>query len=266
MQENDPSPVTTETRGAVLLVWIDNPPVNALGHALRAALAGAIEAASLNPGVRAVALLAKGRTFPAGADISEFGKPPQPPLLPDLCKLVESCPKPVVAGLHGTALGGGLELALSAHARIALSDARVGLPEVGLGILPGAGGTQRLPRLIGAPAALRMMITGKPISAEEALSLGLLDRVVERDLADATVTLALHMAANPPVPTRDRREGMADAKAYFSAIATARAAQVGTALPGPARIIDCVEAAMLLPFDQGLAFERAAFAELVVTP
>jgi 3-hydroxyacyl-CoA dehydrogenase len=266
MQSDTGSPITTEMRGAVLVLWMDNPPVKALSIGLRGALAAALDQANANPAVRAVALLARGRGFASGADVSEFDKPPQEPLLPDLCNRVEASLKPVVAGLHGTALGGGLELALSAHARVSLADAKLGLPEVGLGILPGAGGTQRLPRLIGAHDALRMMITGKPIGAAEALALGLIDKVVERDLPEATVALALHMAGTRLVPTRDRREGFRDPKAYFAAIAEARRAQANAPLAGPKRMIDCVEAAQLLPFDQGLAFERAAFAELVTSP
>ena len=265
--QNDPSSkVFVEPRGAVWVLWIDNPPVNALGHALRCGLADGIALADATPACRAVVILARGRTFPAGADISEFGKSPQAPLLPDLCNLVEACTKPVVAGLHGTALGGGLELALAAHARVALAEARVGLPEVGLGILPGAGGTQRLPRLIGAQQALQMMIRGLPVSASQALAMGLLDKVVEQDLEGAAIAMALHLAGTQPVPTRDRRDGFRDVKTYFAAVALARSAQATSPLPGPKRIVDCVEAAMLLPFDQGLAFERAAFAELVATP
>lgn len=266
MQSDSNSSVTTEIRGNVMVLWIDNPPVNALGHALRTGLAEGVALANANPTIRAVAILARGRTFPAGADISEFGKPPQAPLLPDLCNLIEASAKPVVAGIHGTALGGGLEVALAAHARVALSDARVGLPEVGLGILPGAGGTQRLPRLIGAQAALRTMITGKPITAAEALSLGILDKVVEQDLTEATLAMALHMVASRPVPTRDRREGFKDPKAYLNAVAEARRLQAVQPLPGPKLIVDCVEAAQLLPFEQGLAFERSAFLELVTSP
>ncbi|WP_155947123.1 enoyl-CoA hydratase-related protein [Pseudorhodobacter ferrugineus] len=270
MQNETASPITAEQRGAVMILWIDNPPVNALAAGVRVALAQAIAQANRAAGVRAIVLLARGRTFPAGADISEFGKPAVEPQLPELCDLIEDSAKPVVAGLHGTALGGGLELALAAHARVALAGARVGLPEVGLGILPGAGGTQRLPRLIGAEHALRLMLTGKPIPAVEALALGILDKVVERDLPDAAVALALHMVGQAPVPTRDRRDGFRDPKAYFAAIAEARRAQVAAPIPGLSRIIgriiDCVEAAQLLPFDQGLAFERAAFAELVITP
>ena len=266
MQNETVTLITTEAHGAVRVLWIDNPPVNALGAGLRAALAEALAAANADAHVRAVVLLARGRTFPAGADISEFGKPPVDPALPDLCNLIEVSAKPVVAGLHGTALGGGLELALAAHARVAVADAKLGLPEVGLGILPGAGGTQRLPRLIGAKEALRLMLTGKPIPAAEALALGILDKVVERDLEQAAVAMALHMAGSVPVPTRAREDGFRDPKAYFAAIAEARRMQDMAHIPGPKRIIDCVEAAQLLPFDQGLAFERAAFAELVETP
>lgn len=266
MQSELNSPVTPEIRGAVMVLWIDNPPVNALGHALRAGLAEGVAKANAVSTVRAIAILARGRTFPAGADISEFGKPPQAPMLPDLCNLIEASAKPVVAGIHGMALGGGLEVALAAHARVALADARVGLPEVSLGILPGAGGTQRLPRLIGAEAALRIMVTGKPIAASEALALGILDKVVEQGLADATIAMALHMAGSRPVRTRDRQDGFKDPKAYLNAVAEARRLQAGQPLPGPKLIVDCVEAAQLLPFEQGLAFERSAFSELVSSP
>lgn len=265
MQNETGSILTTEQRGAVLILWIDNPPVNALGARLRVALAQAIVQANGAAAVRAIVLLARGRTFPAGADISEFGKPPVDPLLPDLCKLIEDSEKPVVAGLHGMALGGGLELALAAHARVALADTRLGLPEVGLGILPGAGGTQRLPRLIGAEQALRLMITGKPVTAVEALALGILDKVVERDLTETAVAMALHLVGTVPVATRTRRDGFRDPKAYFAAVAEARRMQAAAPIPGPGRIVDCVEAAQLLPFDQGLAYERTAFAELVAT-
>ncbi len=266
MQSAEHTQVTQEKRGAVCILWIDNPPVNALGHRLRLGLAEGLARANADHSVRSIAILAKGRSFPAGADISEFGKPPQDPLLPDLCVQIEDSAKPVVAGLHGFALGGGLELALAAHARVAVADTKLGLPEVTLGILPGAGGTQRLPRLIGAAEALRLMLSGRPINAAEALALGILDKVVEQDLTEATVTMAMHLGGEVPVRTADRLDGFRDPKAYFAEIASARAAHAGSALPGPGRIIDCVEAARLLPFDQGLAFERAAFAELVATP
>ncbi|MFN3938833.1 MAG: enoyl-CoA hydratase-related protein [Gemmobacter sp.] len=257
-----------ERRGGVAVLVIDNPPVNALGAAVRKGLAAGLERALADAAVQAVVILAAGRTFPAGADITEFGKPPADPWLPDLCDRIEASPKQVVAAIHGTALGGGLELALAAHTRIALSTARLGLPEVTLGILPGAGGTQRTPRLIGAEAALRLMISGKPVGAAEAQALGLIDGVVEDDLAGAAIALAEMLAAEgkPPRRSRDCTDGMRDPAAYVAVVAAARARHAHDRLPAPRRIVDCVEAAMLLPFEQGLEFERAAFEELVVTP
>src|SRR3954447_14182692 len=149
--------VTRELRGKVLLVTIDHAPVNALSADVRRGLLAAIEAADSDRSVEAVLLVGAGRNFIAGADIREFGKPPVPPSLPDVCNRIEACTKPVVAAIHGAALGGGLEVALAAHYRIAVEGAKLGLPEVQLGLLPGAGGTQRTPRLIGAAAALDLM-------------------------------------------------------------------------------------------------------------
>ncbi|RYF04964.1 MAG: 3-hydroxyacyl-CoA dehydrogenase, partial [Oxalobacteraceae bacterium] len=164
-------------RGDILLVTIDNPPVNALGADVRAGLLAAIEAADADPAVAAVLIAGSGRTFIGGADIREFGKPPLPPALPDVCNRIEACTKPVVAAIHGPALGGGLEVALAAHYRIALPAAQLGLPEVQLGLLPGAGGTQRTPRLVGAAAALEMMLSGRHLGPAEAHKLGLVDRL-----------------------------------------------------------------------------------------
>jgi 3-hydroxyacyl-CoA dehydrogenase len=258
--------VHQEMRTNVLLLWIDNPPVNALGAALRADLAHVIAQAAKDVAVQAVVILAKGRMFSAGADISEFGNTPSAPLLPALCDAIEACPKPVIAALHGSTLGGGLELALAAHYRIALEGTKLGLPEVGLGILPGAGGTQRLPRLIGAEAALQMMLTGQPVSARVALASGLLDQVTTEDLTSAALALA-QSAVHLPIPmTCDRRSGFGAPIDYAKAVAKARKSAIANPLSGPARIVDCVEAAQLLPFEQGLAFERAAFSDLVKTP
>ncbi|MFC2968728.1 3-hydroxyacyl-CoA dehydrogenase NAD-binding domain-containing protein [Acidimangrovimonas pyrenivorans] len=255
-------------RDGVAVVSVDNPPVNALGHAVRRGLVDAIAVAEADSRVRAVVIAAAGRTFPAGADIREFGKPPEDPWLPEVCDRIEACSKPVIAALHGTALGGGFEVALAAHYRIALASARVGLPEVTLGILPGAGGTQRTPRLIGAEQALRLMLTGKPIGAAEAMAMGLIDGVVEDDLLEQAVALAVMLAdeGKGPRPTRDRRDGMRDPVAYEAAIKAARDGLKAPRLPAPGRIIDCVEAALLLPFDNGLAFERAAFEDCVTSP
>jgi len=261
-------PVRYELDGAIAVLVIDNPPVNALGHAVRAGLVEAIGRAGQDAAVAAVVIRADGRTFPAGADISEFGKPPLEPLLPDVCAVIEACPKPVVAAIHGTALGGGLEVALGAHWRVALASARVGLPEVLLGVLPGAGGTQRVPRLIGAERALEMMISGKQLTAAQALALGLVDQVVEDDLAAAALALARKLVAEgaAPRPTSERRDGMRDPVAYEQAVSAARTRHKGDRLPGPRRIVDCVEAALLLPFAQGMDFERAAFMDLVASP
>ena len=154
--------------GEVAAVTADNPPVNALKHEVRDGLAEALKQARDDGEVKAVVIACAGRTFFAGADITEFGKPPQAPSLHDVIAAIEAMPKPVVAALHGTALGGGFELALACHFRVAVPGARVGLPEVKLGLLPGAGGTQRLPRLVGPEKALQMIVTGEPIGAAEA--------------------------------------------------------------------------------------------------
>lgn len=260
--------VRPRQNGAVMVLSIDAPPVNALGAAVRAGLADGLAAALADPSVGAIVLCAVGPSFSAGADIREFGHPaPQGvPGLPELCNRIEASGKTVVAAIQGAALGGGLELALAAHVRLAGPRARFGLPEVALGLLPGAGGTQRTPRLTGAGPALRLMLTGKPVSAQEALAIGLVDAVVE-DLEQTAVALAAELAAEgrPPVRTRDRLDGLKDVVRYQADVAAARAAAPGR-LPAPGRIVDCVEAAMLLPFDRGLIFERAAFEDLAASP
>ncbi len=251
------------------LAWLelDAPPLNLLSFALRAALWQAVEGAEADPEVRGLVISAAGRSFPAGADIAELDQPPQAPSLSDLCDRIEACGKPVVVALHGSVLGGGLELALAAHGRVALAKARLGLPEVNLGLLPGAGGTQRLPRLIGAEQALRLMLTGRPVPAAEALALGLLDRVVEGGLAAAAVAEMARLAALPALPrTRDRREGMRDGLVYQRVVAEAQRGLTDHRLPAPLRIVECVEAAQLLPFEAGRAFEAAAFEDLLASP
>ena len=162
------SPISTKRHGDVLIVLSNNPPVNALGAAVRQGLVAAIEEAEADDAVKAVVIACEGQTFFAGADITEFGKPPVMPWLPEVVDRIEACSKPVVAAIHGTALGGGLEVALGCHYRVALPSAKLGVPEVKLGLLPGAGGTQRLPRVAGVEKALEMAATGHPISAKEA--------------------------------------------------------------------------------------------------
>jgi len=205
---------------------------------------------------------ADGRTFPAGADISEFGDAPQAPSLPDLCNMVEASPKPVVAALHGTVLGGGLELAMAAHFRVAEENTLLGLPEVKLGLLPGAGGTQRTPRLVGVKVALDMMLSGLPVKAADAVRLGLVDAVspVQTLRADAA---ALAAKVSAPRRTRDARSQFENGADCMRDIATRRAMPERSL--ASRKIIDCVEAAMLVPFDVGLDMERDAFSECLAS-
>src|SRR5438876_93806 len=181
--------------GEIAIITADTPPVNALKHEVRAGLVKALRQTRDDAAVKAVLIACAGRTFFAGADITEFGKPPQAPGLHDVIAAIETMPKPVVAALHGTAFGGGFELALACHFRVALPSARVGLPEVKLGLLPGAGGTQRLPRLIGPEKALKMIVTGDPIEAREALADGIIDEIVESDLAAGAIAFARRAVA-----------------------------------------------------------------------
>jgi len=266
-------PVHLAREGAILVVTIDNPPVNALGVAVRRGLMSAIEEGEADAGVAAILVTGAGRNFIGGADIREFGKPPQSPLLTELCNRIEACNKPILAAIHGAALGGGLEVALAAHYRVALGNARLGLPEVQLGLLPGAGGTQRTPRLIGAQAALDMMLTGRHLSAKEALSLGLVDQLAEGDSADqarAAGLRELQALLDTHAPVRRSRDGkgLADTAATQAAIAAARAeaGKKSRGLFSPHKIIDAVEAATTLPFDEGLALERQFFLQCLDSP
>ena len=187
-------PVSLELRNNVALISIDNPPVNALSHAVRDGLMRSIEQADADAEAQAIIIICAGRTFIAGADIREFDMPPQAPHLPDIVDRIDACETPVIAAIHGTALGGGLEVAMGCHYRVALASAKVGLPEVKLGLLPGASGTQRLPRLVGAEMALNMMLTGNPIAAQAAFDAGLIDEIVATDdLAGAALSNSLQV-------------------------------------------------------------------------
>jgi len=266
-------PVHLAREGAILVVTIDNPPVNALGVAVRRGLMSAIEEGEADAGVAAILVTGAGRNFIGGADIREFGKPPQSPLLTELCNRIEACNKPVLAAIHGAALGGGLEVALAAHYRVALGNARLGLPEVQLGLLPGAGGTQRTPRLIGAQAALEMMLSGRHLSAKEALSLGLVDQLAEGESADQARAAGLRelqalLETHAPVRRSRDGKGLADTAATQAAIAAARdeAGKKSRGLFSPHKIIDAVEAATTLPFDEGLALERQFFLQCLDSP
>ncbi|RWB51021.1 MAG: 3-hydroxyacyl-CoA dehydrogenase, partial [Mesorhizobium sp.] len=262
--------VTRELRGKVLLVTIDHPPVNALSADVRRGLLSAIEAADSDASVEAVLLVGAGRNFIAGADIREFGKPPVPPSLPEVCNRIEACTKPVVAALHGAALGGGLEVALAAHYRIAVEGARLGLPEVQLGLLPGAGGTQRAPRLIGAQAALDLMLSGRHASAKEALAWGLVDRLGASDdiLAEGLAYVHELLASHATVRRTRDASALSDRTASLAAVAAARAQTEKQArgLFSPLKIVDAVDAAITQSFEEGLRLERQLFLQCIDSP
>ena len=219
MSNDLPVRLTVSERIAVLT--IDNPPVNALGWAVRQGLMNGLKAAEADPAVHAIVVVGAGKAFIAGADIREFGQPPKDPWLPEVCNAIEACAKPVVAAIHGPALGGGLEVAMSCHARIATAGAKLGLPEVQLGLLPGAGGTQRAPRLIGAAAALDLMLSGRHVGAAEALRLGLIDHIAPSDdIAAEGIAWARHLLAEqtPPRRTGEQTAALADRAAQQAAI------------------------------------------------
>ena len=203
-------PVTVTRDGNVAIVTIDNPPVNAMSFHVREPLHAALAELRDDPSVEAMVLACAGRTFVAGADITEFGKPIQYPFLPEIIDRIETFEKPTVAAIHGTALGGGLELAMGCHFRVVEATAKMGLPEVKLGILPGAGGTQRLPRLVGPSKALKMIVSGAPIGAKDALASGLADEVVDGDLIASAVRFARGKVASKeklvPVSQRDEKD------------------------------------------------------------
>lgn len=266
MTEPQATPVTLSVDAGLALVVVDNPPVNALSAPVRAGLLAAMTAAGHDPAVRAIVIACAGRTFIAGADISEFGKPPREPALAAVIAAIEACAKPVVAALHGTALGGGFELALACHARVALANARVGLPEIRLGIIPGGGGTQRLPRLIGPGPALDLILAGTPVDAAGALRLGAIDAVVDAgDPRGAAGELARALIG-VDLPARLARHR--DAIAGPALLARLRAGVDPATPQGPAALaaIEAVETGLRDGFDAGLAHERALFVALRDSP
>ncbi|MGB5512004.1 MAG: enoyl-CoA hydratase/isomerase family protein, partial [Woeseiaceae bacterium] len=248
------SPVSYTLDNNIGVITINFPPVNALSHAVRQGLHDAIAAAQVDAS-EAVVIVCDGRTFIAGADITEFGKPPQQPFLPDLLNEIEASAKPVLAAIHGTALGGGLETALAAHYRCALGTARVGLPEVNLGILPGAGGTQRLPRLAGVTAALDLMTSGAPIPAAKALELGIVDRLVEGDLRDAALAWARELADAGKGVRRSSEQVVPDFDPSVFASYRSTLAQRARGQIAPQHIVSCVQAATERSFAEGLKLE-----------
>jgi 3-hydroxyacyl-CoA dehydrogenase len=250
-----------EKRGEIGIIWVDNPPVNAISVGVREALIHGAEQLQQDAGLKAAVLICAGRTFMAGADITEFGKPPLEPGLQKAIDALESSKKPIVAAIHGTAFGGGLEIALACNYRVAQPNAQVGLPEVKLGILPGAGGTQRLPRLIGVQAALDVIVSGDPVPAPQAAKLGIVDQIVEGDLLEGALLYAQKLVSDK-APLRKVRDQAIDASALgagFFDEARKRIAKEKKNLFSPQRIVDALEAAGTLPFDQGVAKERELF-------
>ncbi|MCC5812981.1 MAG: enoyl-CoA hydratase/isomerase family protein [Ectothiorhodospiraceae bacterium] len=256
--------VTLERRGETALIRIDNPPVNALERAVRDGLRVAVAQVRDDPDIRAVVVYAAGRTFVAGADIAEFETPDfETDGFREVLDQIEALDRPVIAAIHGTALGGGLELAMACHYRVAVPTARVGLPEVTLGLLPGAAGTQRLPRLAGAEKALDMMLTGRAISAREAVQAGIVDELLEDELVPGALAFAEQVAQrNDPLPrTSPRAVDPATVPDQLFQRAREQLVKRPTGNPGPSRIIQCVEAAVQLPFEQGVELEARLFQE-----
>ncbi len=253
--------------GDAAVLTVDNPPVNALGHGVRTGLLEGIERAIADDDVAAIVIICEGRTFFAGADISEFGKPPVSPTLREIHEVMDDSPKPIVAGIHGTALGGGLETALACHYRLAVPSAKLGLPEVKLGILPGAGGTQRLPRLIGVERAIEMICTGTPIGARQANEMGVVDCIVEDDLLAATLDFAADVvdAERPLGRVRDRDRLIAEAARRPESFHAARKhyAKIKRNLIAPQHCISAIQAATEMSFEGGMRRERELFTELL---
>jgi 3-hydroxyacyl-CoA dehydrogenase len=261
--------VTVTTDDGVAVVQIDNPPVNALSAEVVDGLALAIERAERDAVVRAVVVIGAGRTFVAGADINDlrqaaWGEGSGPPNIHGFLQRLEDCSKPVVMAVHGTALGGGVELAMAGHYRVAVSDARLGQPEVNLGIVPGAGGTQRLPRLVGIEKAIDMCVSGKPIAAMEAARIGLVDRLIEGDLRAGAAAFARDVARQSPHPkTRERHDRLGTAESNAALFAAGRdlARKTRRNMQAPLAAVDAIEAATRLPFEQGCLREREILME-----
>jgi 3-hydroxyacyl-CoA dehydrogenase len=250
-----------EKRGNVGIIWVNNPPVNAISVGVRAAIIDGVAKLALDPELKIGVLACEGRTFMAGADITEFGKPPLSPSLHEAINAVESSVKPIVAAIHGTAFGGGLEVALGCQYRVAIAGAKVGLPEVKLGLLPGAGGTQRLPRLVGIEAALGIIVSGDPVPATQAAKAGVIDKIVEGDLLEGALDYARGLAVQkaPLRKVRDLKVDTGKIPAGFFDDARKRVAKEKKNLFAPQRIVDALEAAATLPFDKGMARERELF-------
>ena len=258
------SPISTRKHGDVLIILSNNPPVNALSTAVRQGLVDAIAQAEEDDSVNAVVIACEGQTFFAGADITEFGKPPQQPWLPLVVDTIENCSKPVVAAIHGTALGGGLEIALGCHYRVADKSAKLGTPEVKLGLLPGAGGTQRLPRVAGVRMALEMCATGNPIGAGDGFACGLIDRLIEGDLIPHAVGYAEEVRDVRPLPKSSERQDKLNEcdPSVFDDFRKENAKRF-RGFEAPLKNVEAVKVACEKPYNEGVIEERKLFMELM---
>lgn len=259
------NPISTSREGKVLFVTCDNPPVNALGQAVRSGLILAIAQAETDDVIEAVVIRCADRTFFAGADITEFGKPMATPLLPQVVDAIEACSKPVVAAIHGTAFGGGCEIALACHYRIAVASAKLGLPEVKLGLIPGAGGTQRLPKLVGIEQALNIIVNGNPVSAVRAKAIGLIDRLASDGGLDEAALAFAQDAIGKPIRRSSEVEairGDANNSDQFDDFRSANARMLSRFL-APEAAIQALEVATKLPYREGVKRERQLFVQLM---
>jgi 3-hydroxyacyl-CoA dehydrogenase len=263
--------VRTAKDGDLLVVTIDHPPVNAISVDVRRGLMVAMDEAEGDAAVKGVLLLGAGRAFIAGADIREFGRPPMHPILPEVCNRIEACTKPVVVAIHGPALGGGLEVAMAAHYRLAMPDAKLGLPEVQLGLLPGSGGTQRAPRLMGVEAAVELMLSGRHMKAQEAVDCKLVDQLGEgTDVLQAGLAFA-HTLLADAAPVRRTRDLDAFKVGYDHQLEVLAKIQKDVekksrGLFSPLKVIEAVRAGLQMPFDEALANERQLFLQCIDSP
>jgi 3-hydroxyacyl-CoA dehydrogenase len=260
-----------EVRGTVAVITMTNPPVNGLGYSTRQGIASGLEQAAADPAVTAVVLTGAGKAFSGGADIKEFGSPKagaEPNLL-SLIRMLEASPKPVVAALHSVVMGGGLELALGCHYRVASPGAAVALPEVKLGLVPGAGGTQRLPRVLGVETALNMIVSGDPVKSELLAAMPgqkLFDQMIDGDLMAGALAFAQSVADKRPLPrVRDLKLSHPNADAYFQ-FARNTVMAMAKNFPAPVKCVDCVEQSLKSKFDDGMAYELSTFYALMLTP
>jgi 3-hydroxyacyl-CoA dehydrogenase len=262
---------TYESRGSVAVITLNNPPVNGLGYETRKGITDGLDRAAADPAIKAIVITGAGKAFSGGADIREFGSPKalaEPNLL-SVIKTVEDSPKPVIAAVHSVCMGGGLELALGCHYRVGAPGTQVALPEVKLGLVPGAGGTQRLPRVLGVETALNMIVSGEPVKSEQLASLPgqkLFDRMADGDVVDAAIALAKEVADVRPLPlVRNLKATHTNPDGYFQ-FARNTVKAMAKNFPAPAKCIDAVEASVKRKFEDGMVYEREIFVALMMTP